>query len=270
LILASAAQHTIRIKKESGAFDQTRYLRLTGEHKCMIARNYLDELAGDYAETNRICESLIGNYRITKEDLDLSMKSLKKQRNRLQRRVVPLIQDREKTMEAHHAFMHFHSIVLKDMKHILPEAVRQRLVHTNVESWKGGHGCRTKDAVTEKLRITNKNLLKRLDSVRQFLKEHERSNVMIQAVDFDEQQIQVTQALMRISELEDLIAVRKVVAARLTLSLEKLKAKCNRVPATEQSNTNHVPTAAELINCYTEGEKSTWPEKLANKKPRKS
>ncbi|KER26828.1 hypothetical protein T265_13917, partial [Opisthorchis viverrini] len=165
LILASAAQHTIRIKKESGAFDQTRYLRLTGEHKCMIARNYLDELAGDYAETNRICESLIGNYRITKEDLDLSMKSLKKQRNRLQRRVVPLIQDREKTMEAHHAFMHFHSIVLKDME---------------------------------------------------------------------------------------------------------LGAECNRVPATEQSNTNHVPTAAELINCYTEGEKSTWPEKLANKKPRKS
>ncbi|KAG5441761.1 hypothetical protein CSKR_114359 [Clonorchis sinensis] len=215
LAFATSAQYTIRIKKTSNAFEQTRYVLLKDENKCMIAREYLDELAGDIAETNRICESTISNYKITKEDLDLSMKYLKKQRYRLQRRVVPLLQDGEKTMEAHHAFMHFHSVVLKDM-----------------------------DAVTEKLRITNKNLLKRLDSIKQFLKEHARSNVMIQAVDFEEQQIQVTQASMRMSELENLIAVRKVVAARLTLSLEKMKGALNKELCASQQMKKRFRTTA--------------------------
>ncbi|GAA57447.1 hypothetical protein CLF_112742, partial [Clonorchis sinensis] len=233
---------------------------------------------------------------ITKEDLDLSMRYLKKQRYRLQRRVVPLLQDGEKTMEAHHAFMHFHSVVLKDMVgtfdqkkpvnglfipmfnrrgddtdvelsewyldcvatghkywklkksstrfltvmtgQLVGRKQQKRLTHerhpafTGVvrtdETWNKKSRIylapNDRDAVTEKLRITNKNLLKRLDSIKQFLKEHARSNVMIQAVDFEEQQIQVTQASMRMSELENLIAVRKVVAARLTLSLEKMKA----------------------------------------------
>ncbi|TGZ73341.1 hypothetical protein CRM22_001583 [Opisthorchis felineus] len=199
LALVTSGQHTIRIRRTSGTLEQTRYVRLNGEYKCMIAREYLDEMARDSAETNRICESIVSNYKITMEDLDLSMKYLKKQRHRLQQRVVPLLQHREKTMEAHHAFMHFYNIVLKDM-----------------------------DAVTEKLRITNKNLLKRLDSIRQFLKERARSNIMIQAVDFEEQRIRVVQASMRMLELKNLIAVRKAVAARLTLNLEKLKSTLSK------------------------------------------
>ncbi|KAF6771131.1 hypothetical protein AHF37_10566 [Paragonimus kellicotti] len=185
---------TIRLRRPSGFFGTDRTVCLTGSQKCELARGELEEFTKDLAMMKNDCDAIISDFKVTLEDLDLTLIRIKRHHERLKKDVSPYLKDPSKKMEAHNAFLRFHQIVMDDL-----------------------------EAAAEKLKTANANCIVLHRDMLRHIKEYEVSGNQIHVVDIHELRVRSQEALQEIQRLYLQSCWYKALTARATLTLERTR-----------------------------------------------
>ncbi|CAH8504992.1 unnamed protein product [Dicrocoelium dendriticum] len=170
-------------------------IRLSGEHKCQLARDALEDTAKDITFAKKDFTSIITDLKITQEDLKITLGQIKRFRKYLQTQVVSVLDNPHRKLEARDAFMRYHKRILKDL-----------------------------DSTTEKLKTANINLSARYKDLVRSIHEFEASGEVIHAIDAEELRIQSKTAAAEMATQYLQHGWLKAVCARTTRALERSRA----------------------------------------------